>query len=230
MSNAEDLRKTFNVTYFLLLSPFRFSKGKIGNHKSSFNSELIITRSWFQTALCGLLTVLDFIWMVFSIRICVPFDNANNPQAYFNLFGIVISQIGKCIMIKRLWFDSERFLSVVNHTCENFKPIESTKRNVYIMALICCATVVSFTNIFRIQAGSKRISQNFSFHGWWSDLVMQGRKVYFLDTIQASNLTDSSLEVVVGILTALGFLHRDDKIKIRVEFNFLIYGNIEIIF
>lgn len=111
MISTVGLTKVIDLTYYLLLTPFRLKKTGASKVPS-----FTVKKSVIQMILCGTLTFLDFLVMAHSIRRCVPFDNANNPQRYFNLFGIVASQVGKCFMIRKLWLDSESFLIVANHT------------------------------------------------------------------------------------------------------------------
>lgn len=206
MTSTEGFIKVINLTHYLLLSPFRLI---LKNSHGGNEPIVLIKKSLLQMCLCGALTFLDIIFMTHSIRSCILFDNANSPQRYFSLFGAVASQVGKCIMIRKLWMDSESFLVVANRTTGNCKACMSTKDKLWLCLVCFTGTTVGFANFFSISGESVESSGIFGYlYVWWSEMVVEGQKVYYIYANETSTLSKTPLEITAGILTALGCLQR----------------------
>lgn len=108
-------------SFALCLSPFYLKVHT--STDNGFKRKFVHAKSYFpQKILCAFLTILDFSWMFQYVRTSFPKDS-KNPADHINMVIAVISQLFKCVMIKKLWLNQADFIKIGNFILNSDIPI-----------------------------------------------------------------------------------------------------------
>lgn len=226
-----------NFTFLFFCSPFRLTR-----NSKMISGDYHARRYWLHSLLCMFLSFVDVLWMIAYIRrsmIKIPRGNLN-PALYIELFNTVISQASKISLLKKLWLGSQDFANLANviSTKFQYRRFPPFTPKWYRGKCIVCALSILYTlvGILNIAApdrlgnslGGKRNSET-----WWSIVVHGGRKVFFIDDISTSanysgfdykNLNTSSLDLLVGVISSVGLLHRYEHGNITNLYKYVFPG------
>lgn len=208
------LKISFDFAYYLICIPFHFTK--VYNAES--NQHFYRAKSWWpQKIVCTIFTFMDCLWMIYMIKTCFPTD-PNNPAMFISMLGTFVSHIGKYVIIIKIWRGSENFKNIINYVTTQSaflpKPMASLWNGRIGITVICgIYTCLGLINFSRVPGGE--ITFEFSMTRWWREIVEGGHKILFLDrnclvtcTSNTSILVHSTFDVIVGVLSAAGLLHR----------------------
>lgn len=209
-------------TFALCLSPFYL---RVTTKTCKWETQpTVVAKSWFpQKVICLLLTIFDLFWMIHFVRESLPKD-AKNPAHHIEMIINVISQLFKCVMIKKLWLNKNDFVKIANFILNSEIPILKTKwfikgGNVFIWILLIIYTTLGISYMDWLTGDvddtNLEVRDQYDLSKWWHTMVANGRYNFFL--INSTNLwtpetTQDSrttwLDVVIGILSTVGLLHR----------------------
>lgn len=203
-------------SFALCLSPFYLSLKTARPHNISEPS----IKSWLpQKILCGVLTILDVLWMLGMIRRAVP-TKPKDPSQHVATIMSVIRQLYKCLIFKKLWANQTEFLSLSNFLLASNVPILPeikwipTKVAVNLLMIGYTALGLGYVDWVH-DTGS---IQNNLLH-WWKGKVADGRFNFFLMTeimpMEESLAQDHKnfADVLIGLCSVAGYIHRSEVFK-----------------
>lgn len=207
-----------NFSFFLCLSPFYLKvTTTLGNDMPKVT---VSAKSWLpQKITCALLTILDLLWMIQFVRKSFP-ANPKNPSHHINMVTTLISQLFKCVMLKKLWANKKDFAKIANYILTSRIPVLQSGwlvkfGNVLIYSLLVMYTILGlmyidwvggFTEFSVTEAARPTIGSN-----WWSGMVASGKHNFFLNnstSIAAPTMLSPWMDNFIGVLSTAGLLHR----------------------
>lgn len=207
-----------NFSFCLCLSPFYLKVSRAT--EISIPNTTISTKSRFpQKVLCGVLTILDLLWMIQFVRLSFPKD-PKNPAHHIDFVITVISQVYKCLMFKKLWMNQNDFVKIGNFILTSGIPLFQTRwlskgGNVLICALLLLYIAIGLMyikwdgglNDFYIREGVLVAERP----RWWSAMIASGKYNLFLaNSPSPTSATDlpAWVDNFIGLITTAGLLHR----------------------
>lgn len=217
MNSLKILFIPFDFMYFLLCCPFRFSKGI---EERTGHIYVTTKKSLRQKLPCAFITFLDLLWILYLVRRTLPVPSSDSPRLYINMFGVIISQVGKLVFFKKLWIDEKKILRLPNFIIKIHQEgaSEENLRNSristsFISLISVLYSSVGFINVARIYG----VNRDYEYQNWWGDMVDKGKEIFFLDGIRGENIhVTSALGTVIGALAAVGMLHRFEMLQITI--------------
>lgn len=210
---------SFKFSYLQCLSPF-FLK-LISITENGTQQTIVKSTSWLpQKVACGILTILDFFWIIQFVRKSLP-KEPKNPAHHIDMMVTISSQLFKCVMLKKLWFNQADFVKICNHILNT--DISIIKHNwllkrgtIFISLLMILYSLLGISYMDWLRGNSNDVegetSHKFEWSEWWNAMLANGKYNFFV-----SNSTNISISTgdnyswgnsIIVVLTAAGLLHR----------------------
>lgn len=211
------IRIFITFSFLFLCCPFRLIKVK----DEETHREHFVTSAWSsQKFLCDICTIINFLWMIYWIRACLP-KPPTRQWMYIDMFKVIIRELHKLLAILEFWLHKEDILKLVNYCIlsddkfthhRTFGKIQGKPTWRSIIAVICLMyTTVSLGNwtgqLQFIGLSEKLQNEIFSIHVWWTQMVTGGRHIFFR-SISNNDHTLPGLDSLCGILASFGLLQR----------------------
>lgn len=207
-SISQFLKIYFDFSYHLCLSPFRLKLK---------DRQFIIHNSNVQRVITAVLCILTVPWLIRSCR-----RTPSNPTDFLKLMHSVVNTFLKLSIMLNFWQNSKKILTILNFIVDNMGKIgeitqQKLKTKRIALAISFLLTLVSSLQIF----GGKNLGMwstdvrfsNWNAYWWQSRIITAGRYNFGLERnftklyLGAQGIY-SSMDHIVGVLSALGFIAR----------------------
>lgn len=217
------------IAYTLGASPF-----KLVVDETKHGGRCYRIKSWLpQKIISALLTLLACFWLIRELRLYFPGENdVRNPAIHFRFLAILLDTFLKLITMKRLWLGQQEILDLVNFIMEDKNNCPSPRHGGHATRFtskyfaICVVLLYTTLALVNFASGSGAMTAftsegdhtEWSVSWWWRKMVHVGQVNFFLaepstidEVLNSSEPRleeNSSVNVVLGILAAIGYYQR----------------------
>lgn len=225
------LRVPLNVAFAFCCSPF-FSVAE--KSKDNETIRFVTKRIWLQNIFCCLLTLVNFFWIIASVRSSSLPTHENNPVLYISLLRTLMNACGKIYFMKSLWFNQNNFMEIVNLLVNQQKQgtLPKCQNSWFFVRILVPLTCMIYIFLalwewtYLLKFDNSKIYTNTSgldVQIWWTKMEKASAKIFFIDDINkfrnGENLTiPYELRVMLGVIASAGFLHRLKVITVMLHF------------
>lgn len=216
-SATDFFRRFFDVSFFLLVSPFRLTeKGNI------IKSEISVYTWMPHLLVSGTLTICYYVWILRELSSIYP-RKWKNPSLYFVMLQKYAGALNTTILMKILWMDREQFAAILNfiRNRRNYFPachpiITNGKRIVVCVSVMYAGNALLQTVTGRsssnasLDSRAKNISTSGWLEQWWHTMIRTGWSNLFLGNFTGFSKTvaPTFVDHMVGVITTCGLYQR----------------------